>query len=129
MTARSKPIEQTLPTLEDVGRGIVTLDEYEIAHGEDIPEWTEEDFRRGRPITDFPELLEAVENFRRGRGPQLSPTKERVGLRLDRAVVDHFRATGPGWQSRINALLLDHVRGVEAHSKQPVGPASRGETR
>lgn len=41
---------------------------------------------------------------RRGR-PKLSTTKEAVSLRLDPDVLAHFRATGPGWQSRINAAL------------------------
>jgi uncharacterized protein (DUF4415 family) len=31
--------------------------------------------------------------------------KELVSLRLDRDVLDHFQADGPGWQDRINAAL------------------------
>jgi uncharacterized protein (DUF4415 family) len=31
--------------------------------------------------------------------------KRAVSIRLDQAVIDHFRAGGPGWQSRINAAL------------------------
>ncbi|TAN48849.1 MAG: hypothetical protein EPN26_12175 [Rhodospirillales bacterium] len=42
---------------------------------------------------------------KRLRGPQKAPTKRLVSLRLDPAVLDHFRATGPGWQSRINQAL------------------------
>lgn len=100
-----------LPTLADVESGRVTLDEYEIAHGEDIPEWTDEDFARARPMREmFPDIVEAFERMRGQRGPQKSPTKERVGLRLDREVVSHFRATGPGWQSRINDVLAKHVK-------------------
>lgn len=41
---------------------------------------------------------------RPGRPPSDDP-KQQVTLRLDRAVLDAFRATGPGWQSRINAEL------------------------
>jgi len=36
--------------------------------------------------------------------------KEHVGLRLDRAMIDHFRAGGPGWQSRINAVPAEHEK-------------------
>jgi uncharacterized protein (DUF4415 family) len=87
------------------------LDEYEIAHGEDIPEWTDEDFARARPTREmFPEIVETFEKMRGQRGLQKAPTKERVGLRLDRDVVAHFRATGPGWQGRINEVLAKHVR-------------------
>jgi uncharacterized protein (DUF4415 family) len=47
----------------------------------------------------------------RGRPP--SPNAKRpVKLRLDPEVVDGFRATGPGWQSRINEVLRDHVQSL-----------------
>ena len=44
--------------------------------------------------------------------PPLPPTpaavpgaRELVSLRLDRDVLDHFQADGPGWQERLNAAL------------------------
>jgi len=40
------------------------------------------------------------------RAPAPLPTgKETVTLRIDRDVLDHFQADGPGWQDRINAAL------------------------
>jgi uncharacterized protein (DUF4415 family) len=33
-----------------------------------------------------------------------------VSLRLDQAVVDGFKAGGPGWQTRMNAVLADSLR-------------------
>ena len=44
---------------------------------------------------------------RRGGRPKGSTTsnKSQVTLRLDNDVLDRFRATGPGWQSRINEAL------------------------
>ncbi len=103
---------QKLPTLEDVDKGKVSLDEYEAAHGEDIPEWTDKDFARARRMREvFPEIVDAFDRLRGQRGPQKKPTKERVGLRLDHEVVEHFRATGPGWQSRINEVLVNHLKG------------------
>ncbi|BBF92315.1 BrnA antitoxin family protein [Blastochloris tepida] len=39
------------------------------------------------------------------RTAPLPEAKEQVSLRLDQAVLDHFRAGGPGWQDRINAAL------------------------
>ncbi|HXQ40766.1 MAG TPA: BrnA antitoxin family protein [Candidatus Udaeobacter sp.] len=41
---------------------------------------------------------------RRGR-PKSAAPKEAVSLRLDPDLLQHFRATGRGWQSRINAAL------------------------
>jgi uncharacterized protein (DUF4415 family) len=114
MTAKKKDIwqERTPGTLEGLRPG-ESLDEFEKRVGDDIPEATDEDFARARPLSDFPELAEALANARarRGdRGPQKAPVKERIGLRLDKAVVEHFRAMGPGWQSRINDILAAHIR-------------------
>ncbi|MHB1103187.1 MAG: BrnA antitoxin family protein [Devosia sp.] len=111
MTANAKVTKPTRTpgSLEGIRLG-QTLDDYEREHGEDIPEWTPEDFARARPISEFPELAEALEHARGQRGPQKSPTKEHIGIRLDREVVEHFRATGPGWQSRINDILVEHLK-------------------
>ena len=38
-------------------------------------------------------------------GPRSADPKVPISIRLDRAVVEKFRATGPGWQSRINEVL------------------------
>jgi uncharacterized protein (DUF4415 family) len=37
--------------------------------------------------------------------PAVPGAKEMVSLRLDREVLDHFQADGPGWQDRINDAL------------------------
>ena len=51
---------------------------------------------------------------RRGkRGPQKAPTKKLVSLRFSPEVIEHFKATGPGWQTRIDGAPLDSIkRGV-----------------
>jgi uncharacterized protein (DUF4415 family) len=48
-------------------------------------------------------------NDRRGR-PRMANPKQAVKLRLDAAVLAHFRATGPGWQTRINTALRKAAR-------------------
>ncbi len=73
------------------------------AEGE-VRELTAEDFRHFESLDHFPDLAKLVR--RRGeRGPQKTPTKKQVTLRLDKDVVERFRATGAGWQSRINDAL------------------------
>lgn len=111
MTANARATKRvrTPGTLEGIRPG-ESPDDFEKRVGDDIPEWTEKDFARARPISDFPELQEAFERARGQRGPQKTPVKDRVGLRLDHDVVEHFRATGPGWQSRINDILVEHVK-------------------
>lgn len=77
------------------------------AEGE-VRELTRADIRSMRPIEEVlpPELVEVIRNRHRGeRGPQKAPTKKQVTLRLDKDVVERFRATGPGWQVRINDAL------------------------
>jgi uncharacterized protein (DUF4415 family) len=50
-------------------------------------------------------LPELVAAYRRGRGRQKSPTKIPIKLRLDRDLIAIYRATGRGWQTRINSDL------------------------
>lgn len=42
---------------------------------------------------------------RRRLGRPTGTTKDQVSLRIDRDVLERFRAGGPGWQSRMNAAL------------------------
>lgn len=45
--------------------------------------------------------------IKRTRGPNKQPTKSQVAIRLDPDVLSAFRAGGPGWQTRLNAVLKD----------------------
>ena len=112
MSASAKDMKRarTPGTLEGIRPG-ESLDDFEKRVGDDIPEATEADFARARPMREmFPEVVEAFERTRGQRGPQKLPTKERVALRLDRDIVDHFRQDGPGWQTRINDALAQLVK-------------------
>ena len=83
-----------------------------IAADADNPELTDEQFAQARPFADaFPEL---AENLRRSRGPQKAPTKQLVSLRLDQDVVERFKATGPGWQTRMNDALRKAAQDLSA---------------
>ena len=75
-----------------------------IALDPDNPEITAEEFKLARPFADvFPELMESI---RRARGRPASETPRKVvSLRLDQDVLDKYRATGKGWQARMNADL------------------------
>jgi uncharacterized protein (DUF4415 family) len=58
---------------------------------------------------------------RRTRGPNKKPAKEQVAIRLDPEVVGALRASGPGWQTRVNAALKEWL------AAQPVRRKSRGQ--
>jgi uncharacterized protein (DUF4415 family) len=61
----------------------------------DNPAWTED--MMGAPV------------MKRGRGPQAAPTKVLTSVRLDADILEFFKATGAGYQSRINAALRTEV--------------------
>jgi len=76
---------------------------------EENPEWTEEMVREARPATEVAPKIVAA--HRPGR-PLKEDEKRQLTLRLSPAVVDYFKSTGPGWQTRINEALKEYV---EAH--------------
>ena len=74
---------------------------------DDNPEWTAADFARAKYGQDIPAHIRAAFPKARGRpaGSVKADAKQAVSIRLDPDVIAHFRATGPGWQSRVNAAL------------------------
>lgn len=90
MSARSKPRKFRLPTPREdaaIAAG--------IAADEDTHEVGAAEFRRMKRI---------------GRPPSTTPTKVSTTLRLDADVLEGLRATGPGWQTRVNAALRSWLR-------------------
>ena len=68
----------------------------------DNPPLTEKEMKQARPFKDaFPEIAEKMARAIRGR-PKAEQTKTPVTIRLDPDIVDHYKATGKGWQSRMN---------------------------
>ena len=66
---------------------------------DDAPELTEEFFAKA-------EVYHGDTFVRRGRGrPATGNAKEQISVRLDQDVLAKLRASGPGWQSKVNALL------------------------
>jgi uncharacterized protein (DUF4415 family) len=57
------------------------------------------------------DLIVGGKVVRRGkRGPQKASTKKLVSLRLAPEVIEHFKAGGPGWQTRIERTLLEAIK-------------------
>lgn len=78
----------------------------------EVRELTAEDFEQAVPFSALPESLQTKLAALKTRGPQRSPRKERITIRLSREVVDRFRATGNGWQTRMDEALKEWI---EAH--------------
>lgn len=91
-----------------------SLPEYGTPDDEN-PEWTAEDFARARPFREFFDeqfgsggadaFLSSLKRMRGQRGKQKAPVKQRITMCVDADVVTAFRQTGPGWQTRMNAVL------------------------
>jgi uncharacterized protein (DUF4415 family) len=79
-----------------------------IASDPDNPEMTEEELQELRPFREvFPELAASIDR-KLGR-PKAETPKKATSLRLDQEVIDRFKATGDGWQSRMNEALRKAV--------------------
>jgi uncharacterized protein (DUF4415 family) len=70
---------------------------------DDAPELDDAFFDRG-------EIRQGDVIVRRGR-PYVDKPKTPVTLRLDQDVIEHFRAMGKGWQTRINETLRGSMAG------------------
>lgn len=66
----------------------------------DCPPITDEDWKKIQPRL-----------FRGGR-PKAEKTKEHLTLRVDADIVAAFRASGAGWQTRINDILRANMPSV-----------------
>jgi uncharacterized protein (DUF4415 family) len=123
-----------------------------------VRELTTADFKRMRPFTEEekarfrgPHTIKHVSDAeyeaskrRPGeRGKQVAPTKKLVTMRLSANVLEHFRAGGPGWQTRIDETLQravkrrpataphepedeDHLQGVRAGCATRMLTGARG---
>jgi uncharacterized protein (DUF4415 family) len=77
----------------------------------EVRELTDEDFAHGIPFSALPlREQEILRSLKKLRGAQKSPTKQRITIRLSPDVVSKFRATGKGWQSRIDEALQDWLK-------------------
>lgn len=79
---------------------------------DDAPEWTDEMFDRAQISVGGVVIREATGTLtKRGRPPVGDEAKQQVTLRLPRHVLEHFKAGGAGWQSRLSRALEDYVSG------------------
>jgi len=77
------------------------------------PEWQAADFSRAQAASEvLPSLLSPARTAAlmkpRGR-PKAEITKQRVSIRLSPEVIEHFKASGSGWQTRIDAALRQFI--------------------
>lgn len=73
---------------------------------DDAPEWTDEQLARAELAEGGNVLRSAQGTLSRPRGrPRVETPKAHVSVRLDPDVLAALRASGPGWQARMNDAL------------------------
>jgi uncharacterized protein (DUF4415 family) len=80
---------------------------------QDNPEWSQEDAKNALPASDALTQIfnaETAERLLRPRGrPRMAFPKQRINIRLSHEVIEHFKAEGEGWQTRIDAALRQFI--------------------
>lgn len=74
----------------------------------DCPATRPEDWDNAILSNSLPELREKISARR--RGPNKRPTKEAVTVRYSPDVLAFFRATGAGWQTRMDEAMREWIK-------------------
>jgi uncharacterized protein (DUF4415 family) len=78
---------------------------------DDNPEWTVDDFANARPASEVlyeifsPEIAAEMLLPKKNGRPRSNNPKIFTGIRFDADVLESFKSTGKGWQTRMNDAL------------------------
>ncbi|NKC13473.1 MAG: hypothetical protein GKR94_15155 [Gammaproteobacteria bacterium] len=82
----------------------------------EVRELTAKDFAQAMPASKvLPDIVghataQTLLASKQGkRGAQKALTKQSISIRLSPNVVNYFKATGKGWQTRINDVLSEYI--------------------
>jgi len=73
---------------------------------EDGSHHTDEDLAQFKPASEFKEMTAVLKTAGR---PKSDNHKKPVSIRLSSEVVDYFKSTGKGWQTRMDEVLKEYV--------------------
>ena len=93
----------------------------------EVRELIREDFRGMRPVREaMPELIEAMAEFRHKLGcPRAEAPKVHIGFRLAADVVESVRASGPGYNARVEQALREAGFGTKAFKQAKIAAAAK----
>lgn len=78
---------------------------------DDAPEWSDDVWDRSQFSIGGEVIRPASGTLtKRGRPPIGNAPKQQVTLRLPKQVIEHFKAGGAGWQTRIGEVLERHAK-------------------
>jgi uncharacterized protein (DUF4415 family) len=66
---------------------------------------------------DYSDIPEVPDDFWQQHPPALRETKQQITLRLDRDVIEFFRAQGARYQSRMNAVLRTYMNAMRSQRR------------
>lgn len=106
-----KIVKRTSQEIDDMrARGEILTD------GNRVSNFTEDEIER-MAMEDPDNFLKSEKDWERAiihrpgtRGPQKAPTKKQIAIRLSPDVVEDFKSTGAGWQSRIDDALRTYLK-------------------
>jgi uncharacterized protein (DUF4415 family) len=109
---------------DSTDKNLERLDAHEIKPEEydELPELTDDDFARGtwsiggKPVSEAEGAETLAGAIRPGR-PRSQNPKLAVNIRLSPDVVAAFRASGPGWQTRIDQALREWLEQHPEHKR------------
>lgn len=107
-------MHDTAPKPEQPGPGYSQADWDEVS---DNPKLTAEEIATLRPAREVPEVFNLLPKRGRGR-PAQADAKVSLTLRIDPTLLNAYRATGAGWQVRMQEVLAD---GITRHAATPPG--------
>jgi uncharacterized protein (DUF4415 family) len=84
---------------------------------DDAPELTDEFFSHATPMLEgraVPFKTFAIEARKRMGRPPVKVTRPTLNMRVDPDVLEALKASGKGWQTRLNALLRREILGKQA---------------
>jgi uncharacterized protein (DUF4415 family) len=74
---------------------------------DDVPEWTDDDFAKAKPFKEvFPEQYAA---WKRVGRPRVVQPKVHIGFRLAADVVERIKASGKGYNTRVEKALREAI--------------------
>ena len=79
---------------------------------------TDEELKQFKPFSELPQPHQ--KKLTAGR-PMVEVKKDRITIRLSPEVTGFFRATGKGWQTRIDEILQDYVESHKNHRGESKG--------
>lgn len=90
------------PTARDANKPSSPTGEVDV---ERLRRMSDEEIARSSPA----ELADLPDDFWEDAQLVVPPPKEPISLRVDQDVLDWFRAQGPGYQTRMNAVLRHYM--------------------